>query len=329
MERRLLGLAAAIGLTVGIVLLPGTAGATLSGPAYSGDFPDPSVMPVTTASGTNYYAYSTNVPPTNIPTMNSTNPSTFSGPVKDALPNPKLPSWASSGVTTWAPSVVQKGPSSFLMYYTAHDKDHNTQCISVASASSPGGPFTDNSKRPLVCQWNTGSIDPDYFADISGTSYLIWKSDDNSIGSPVTHLWGQQLAPNGLSLLRSPVQLLTADESWQGGIIEGPALVLAGGAYYLFYGANSYSSSSSAIGYAICTKGPLAPCTEKSTNPWLQTNSVPGLVGPQGPSFFTDPSNVEHIAFDAWNGPVGYSNGGVRSMWTDTISFPSGKPTLG
>jgi beta-xylosidase len=216
------------------------------------------------------------------------------------------------------------------MYYSVHDINHNTQCISVASATSPSGPFVDKTRSPLVCQWKTdgGSIDPDFFVDNSGTPYLIWKSDDNSIGK-LTHLWGQQLAPNGLSLVGSPVTLLSADESWQGGIIEGPALVYAAGTYYLFYGANNYSSPSSAIGYATCS-GPLGPCTDQSTNPWLYTNYVPGLVGPQGPSFFTDASRAQHIAFDAWNGPVGYSNGGVRSMWTDTISFSAGQaPSLG
>jgi hypothetical protein len=38
---------------------------------------------------------------------------------------------------------------------------------------------------------------------------------------------------------------------------------------------------------------------------------------------------VLRMAYAAWTGGVGYSNGGVRSLWVDNLSFTSGRPVLG
>ena len=34
------------------------------------------------------------------------------------------------------------------------------------------------------------------------------------------------------------------------------------------------------------------------------------------------------LGFAAWNGAVGYPNGGVRALWTARLSFTNGKPML-
>ena len=343
MVRRALALAAlAVSvLIMPVVLFPGAAGASLPGPAYSNDFPDPSVL----LTGGTYHAYSTQVGFVDVPTITSPNLTTWSSPPTDALPT--LPSWASWG-STWAPSVMQVG-SSYLMYYTVRDTSAGRQCISVASATNPAGPFSDTSRGPLVCQLSRGgSIDPSPFRDVSGTSYLVWKSDDNSIGHP-THLWGQRLSSSGQSLVGRAVDLLDAGGSttnpptWEDWVIEGPSLVSAGGSYYLFYGGNHWDQTTSGIGYATC-KGPLGPCTKKTvTSPWWSSDpqqvGPAGPVGPQGPSFFTDANGKLDIAFDAWtcsptatgcqNGGAGYGNGYVRSLWLDTVTFANGAPIAG
>jgi hypothetical protein len=326
-------------LAMGLTLVASPTSASPSGPSYSGDFPDPSVLRV----GTTYHAYSTQVGFTNIPTMQS--PTLLPNWTTPTEALPKLPRWASWGYT-WAPSVLANG-SSYLMYYTVRDTRYTRQCISVATSTNPAGPFTDNSKGPLVCQLNNGgSIDPSAFVDASGVTYLLWKSDDNSIGHP-THLWGQRLTTNGRSLVGSPVDLLdaggstTSPPTWEDWVIEGPSLVLSGSTYYLFYGGNHWDQTTSGIGYATCN-GPLGPCTKKTvSSPWMATNpNVSGSpVGPQGPSFFTDAIGQQHIAFDAWTcsptstscqtGGAGYSNGYVRSLWLDTISFSNGVPVAG
>ena len=217
------------------------------------------------------------------------------------------------------------------MYYTVSDTGLAMQCISVATSSTPGGPFVDRSTGPLVCQTATGgSIDPNPFLDpVSGGLYLTWKSDDNSIGQK-THIWGQGVAPTGLTLAAgsSPSLLLTESASWQYPTVEGPTLIRNSGTYYLFYGANSYNSCHSGIGYAT-SASLLGGYTNRSRyGPWLGTTG--NTQGPQGPTVFKDATGATRMAFAAWSGPVGYQNGGARSLWIATLGFGrSGTPNLG
>lgn len=289
--------------------------------AYGGDFPDPFVL----RAGAVYYAYSTNVAGVNVPVMTSTDLVSWTS-ASEALP--PLPSWASPG-RTWAPAVLARG-GAYALYYTVTQTSTGRQCISVATASVAAGPFRDTSSGPLVCQLDRGgSIDPYVFTDSGGTSYVLWKSDDNALGRP-TSLWGRALAGTGVGFawFSSPVRLLSQTAAWQAPAIEGPAMVRSGSTYYLFYGANSWDSSTSGIGYATCSR-PLGPCVDRSTaGPWLASPPTGGPVGPQGPTIFTDTNGGLRLGFAAWNGAVGYENGGVRALWTARLSFVNGNPTL-
>ncbi len=324
----LLVLASALTLTLTAV----PAAALSTSPAYGGDFPDPFVLPV----GGTYWAYSTGSAGRNLQVMSSTDLHTWTAPTD---PMPVLPQWAGPGLT-WAPGVLQHG-STFLMYYTVHDAALGRQCISVATSPTPAGPFTDTSRGPLVCQPN-GSIDPDPFTDPrSGVSYLLWKSDDNSVGQ-VTHLWASRLARNGLSLSGGTALLLTETaSSWQVPAIEGPTVMLASGStYVLFYGAGPWDSAQAGVGYATCSApsttffgGLRWSCQDHSTAaPWLGTRTAGGTTvfsGPSGPTIFTDASGTLRLGYHAWTGTtVGYGNGGVRSLWIDALSVAGGTPVL-
>ena len=100
-------------------------------------------------------------------------------------------------------------------------------------------------------------------------------------------------------------------------------------AFYLFYGAGDWDSSSSAIGYATCAT-PLGPCTDRSTvGPWLASGPDGAApTGPQGPAVFVDGKGRIRLAFAAWNGPVGYPLG-ARALFTAPLSFANGRPALG
>ena len=291
------------------------AGALSTSPAFSGDFPDPFVLVV----GSTYWAYSTGSAGRNLQVMSSSDLTNWSAP---ADPLPTLPLWAQAGFT-WAPGVLA-GNGSYLMYYTVRDGTSGRQCISVASASQPAGPFTDSSTGPLVCQLsNQGSIDPSPLVTPTGT-YLLWKSDDNASGAP-THLWSQQLSADGRSLVGNRALLLTQDRSWQAPVVEGPSMVAVDRYYYLFYGAGDWNSSNAAIGYALCTS-PLGPCNNRSTSgPWLASRD--GAVGPSGPAVFSDVSGSTRLAYHAWTGAVGYP-GGERSLWIDALRFQGNRPVL-
>jgi len=284
-------------------------------PSYSGDFPDPDV--VWDSSTGLYWAYATQQLYTNIQVMSSPNLTTWS-PIQEALPT--LPSWATFG-DTWAPSVAKFG-TTWVMWYTARETSSGRQCLSVATAAAPGGPFTDSSAAPIICQLTIGgSIDSNIFLD--GTNaYLVWKSDGNALGQ-LTHLWAARLSSSGTTITSSPVEVLSEDAAWQAPAMEGPTMVLNGGVYYLFYGANNWDSSSAAIGYAKCST-PLGPCTDwTNVRPWLQSSG--SALGPSGPDVFTNAAGATELAYHAWDGCVGYPNCN-RALWITPLSFVAGVP---
>jgi hypothetical protein len=289
---------------------------TSTGLSYAFDFPDPFVLTV----GGEYYAFSTNSVAGNIQVIESSDLDTWTT-LGDALPT--VASWASSGAT-WGPSVLQVG-SSFVLYYSTTFGTSGDECISEALASQPQGPYVDSSTAPLECQVALGgSIDPSPVVAADGTPYLTWKSE-GAAGQPPT-VWSQQLTPTGTALVPgAPSTLLTPSQSWQGGIVEGPDMVLSGGRYLLLYSANNWQTADYAIGAASCT-GPLGPCTPIGTTPLLASGST--YLGPGGPSVFTDAHGVTWLAFHAWlPGKVGFPNN--RDLFLRQLSVVGGLPELG
>jgi hypothetical protein len=270
------------------------------GPVYPFDFPDPDVIDV---SGT-YYAYGTNSAGGNIQIIKSSDLSDWKT-VGDALP--KAASWASTGYT-WAPGVLRHRRR-FLLYYATDDRlsPGSKECISVATARRPGGPFIDSSNAPLVCQASLGgSIDPAPYTDATGKPYLTWKSN-GAAGQPAK-IWSEALSPSGTAMARrsSPTALLQPSQPWEGSVVEGPYMWTTGGSYYLFYSGNNWNSSAYAIGVAVC-RGPLGPCTKPLSGPLYA--STPDLAGPGGASVFADAQGNTWVAFHAWlPGAVGYPN---------------------
>ena len=85
----------------------------------------------------------------------------------------------------WAPEVARADDGRWLMYYTtpAPEDRGDIQCIGLAIADSPGGPYVDSSDQPLVCETDDGgSIDAHPFTAPDGKRYLYWKNDGNRIG---------------------------------------------------------------------------------------------------------------------------------------------------
>jgi len=130
-----------------------------------------------------------------------------------------------------------------------------------------------------------------------------------------------------VSRVGAPAQLLVADATWEGSVIEGPAMLRAGGNRYLFYGANAWDSSAAGIGFGTCA-GPLGPCTKVTrTGPWMGSHGQ--AVGPAGLTFFTDTAGALRIGYHAWSpGKVGYPAGGARSLWIDRLDIVGGQPVV-
>ena len=146
------------------------------------------------------------------------------------------------------------------MYYTVRDRAHRVQSISVATSAGPAGPFTDSSSGPLICQLERGgSIDPDPYLDpVTHDRYLLWKSEENSLGRP-TRIWAQQLGSDGLSLApgTSPSLVLGQSAAWQWPALEGPALTRHDGLYYLFYAILAIIAGSAIVAIGGSGIGPL------------------------------------------------------------------------
>ncbi len=294
---------------------------TSAGLVYPFDFPDPDVLLV----GDTYYAYGTNSVAGDIQIIDSTDLVHW-GVVGNALPT--LPGWAVPGAT-WAPGVVQVG-GTFDLYYAAKvaGPGGGEECISVATATVPEGPFTDSSTAPLECQPTLGgSIDPSPFVDTDGTLYLQWKSDGS--GDQPATIWSEALDAAGTAFAAgptaTPTALLVADQPWEAGVVEAPDLVHLEGRYLLFYSGNSWDGADYAVGVASCA-GPLGPCTEPSARPVLSAGA--GVDGPGGESVFTDTSGAAWIAFDAYvPGAVGYPNS--RDLYLRPLDPSGAVPVVG
>jgi len=290
-------------------------GQGLGGPVYPFDFPDPDIVRV----GASYFGYATNSATGNIQMIESADLVHWNV-LGDALPH--LGSWAKPDAT-WAPGVIALD-GGFVMYYTALDKTTGQHCISAATAAVPQGPFVDNSAAPVVCQTDQGgSIDPGPFTDASGTPYLVWRSQGAN-GHPAT-IWSQRLSADGLSVTAgSPSALLQPTQSWEGGVVEGPSMLVSNGHFELFFSANNWNTDRYAIGAVSC-QGPTGPCASSSPRPLI--GSQPSFTGPGGPSVFSDSGGTLWIAFHAWlPGAVGYPHS--RLLFLRPMTFDGGSPVV-
>jgi Glycosyl hydrolases family 43 len=292
-------------------------GGSAGGLVYPFDFPDPDVI----LAGSTYFAYATNSVAGNIQIIQSTNLTNWTS-VGNALPS--LPAWAAPDAT-WAPAVALIG-GVYVLYYAAlvAGPGGGEECISVATATQPQGPFNDSSTAPLECQPALGgSIDPSPFINTDGNVYLTWKSNGGT--GPAT-IWSEQLNPSGTSFLTgaSPTQLLTPDQSWEAGVIEAPDLVTSGGRTFLFYSGNNWNSANYAVGVATCA-GPLGPCADASAQPLLSGTSE--IEGPGGADVFTDGSGSYWIAFHGWTaGAVGFPNS--RDLYLRRLDLSGATPVI-
>jgi beta-xylosidase len=304
-------------------------------PVFREDFPDAFVL----LHGSEFIAYATNNGP-NVPMARSTDlvhwafVGDANGNKRDALP--KLGSWAKTGFT-WAPEVLQLG-GKYLLYYTASDARKNMQCIGVAVASDPMGPFVDSNPEPIVCQTSLGgSIDASPLRDSDGKLYLYFKNDGNRVHAR-TSLWGQPLAADGLSVTGQPVELLKDDQGWEARVVEAPTMVRSPAGYELFFSGGFFGwnpeeggLSPYAMGYASCS-GPLGPCAAAKDNPMLHSfndREAGCLSGPGHQSIFSVGQRT-FISFHGWQATSGCrKQDNRRYLYVAPLFWKDGKPQIG
>ncbi|WP_454051477.1 glycoside hydrolase family 43 protein [Cellulomonas sp. Marseille-Q8402] len=286
-------------------------------PVHDGDLPDPFVLRARDA----WYAYGTQGRYGTMPVLTSADLVTWEV-VGDGMPT--IASWAGAG-RHWAPEVVELG-GRFVAYYTAMDRETQDQCIGVAFADGPAGPFVDASPVPLVCEHDEGgSIDASPFVDVDGTPYLLWKNDGNHVG---VRSWirVRQLAPDGSALVGDPpADLLTHDQPWEGDLVEGPTVLVRDGRYHLLYSANDYGSADYGVGWAVADRL-TGPWTKPSAEPLMRSNDV--AAGPGHGSVVTTATGTWY-AHHAWPpDAVGATYPG-RQLWLTPLDLgPDGVPVL-
>lgn len=297
---------------------PDTAGApagTFTNPVLDRDFADPHVV----QDGDAFYAYATGSAGfSNIQVATSDDLVEWSAS-EDALP--ERPDWQpiQQGLT-WAPEVVEVD-GRWLMYYVARENATGVQCLALAVADDPAGPFEDTSTGPFVCQRELGgSIDAFAFQDADGTRWLFWKNDGNARGLD-TRMWVQRLSADGTRLEGAPVDTgLRQTRPWQGALVEAPTVVLHDGTYVLLYSANDYGSDAYAMGYATATSV-TGPYVDRSEQPWVDSEG--DAAGPGGQAV-VEVDGEQWLVYHAWqDGEEGYPEG-RRGMWLDRLTWAEG-----
>jgi beta-xylosidase len=290
------------------------ADAHAANPVIDDDFPDPDLLEVDGV----YYAYATNGNNRNVRVARSTDLVEW-----ETLPDafPTLPSWVIPG-KTWAPEVQQLGPERFVLYFTATNFRPTFQCIGVAVADSPEGPFEVVGDEMLLCpEGEGGAIDAATFQDADGTWHLLWKNDGNCCGLD-TWISRAPLTEDGTALAGEPVRMIQQDLPWEGDLVEAPTLLERDGTYTLLYSANSYGGGEYTTGFATAPSldGPWT----KNPEPLFSTAMFDGrYVGPGGQDVVVGPDGQDLLVFHSWYGQNTY-----RAMNVLPLGWEDGRPVV-
>jgi putative cell wall-binding protein len=288
-------------------------------PAWADEGPDPDIV----RFGSTWYAYTTGTTwGNNIGVLTSTRPDTgwrtTTGRPYGSTALAGIPSWQRPDAQ-WAPGVFAYG-GHYVMFYAAQLRSTGQFCISVATATTPAGPFVDRTTAPVICQGSLGgSIDPQPFVDADGVAWLHWKNNDGS-STAVSRVWAVRLKADGVNL-DGPVREVLAKDTqrfpWQT-TVDNPQMVLAGGVYYLFFTGGNWEGASYATGVATC-QGPVGPCT---TFPNPITTSYGNVQGPGGGTAARDAAGAWWLSYHGWDkGCTSYACGGHRRLYVAPLTF--------
>lgn len=290
-------------------------------PVINSNFADPDILRV----GGVYHAYATNSDGQNIQHEVSRDLLHWTKR-PDALPT--LGAWTgpcsftpggASDHCVWAPDVSAV-PRGYAMYYTARDASAPRQCIGMAFATSPNGPFLPVGTDPLVCPDGArgtaslgGAIDPSTYTE-NGHRYLLWKADGNCCALPAS-IYLQPLSNDGRTITGPPVKLISNDQAFEGAVVEAPSLVRHAGTYYLFFSANDFGGGNYRTGYATATSitGPYV----QSKTELMTTDLFHGtVIGPGGADVFTTKNGKPAIIFHGWDPTYSY-----RAMYESGLTW--------
>ena len=201
----------------------------------------------------------------------------------------RLPRWARQTGGVWAPDLAYIDRR-WVLYFAAPVRGlgGSARCIGVATSPSAYGPFRPSDRRPLVCQKGVrapraydmaaphglrhrGVIDPSYFRDRSGRSYLLYKT----AGEPST-IRIVPLAHGGLARRR---HTHSHELVRSRGTIENPTVIRTGRRYFLLTSEGSWST----CGYReTWRESRNLRSWPHAGHPLMTQRSMRGVCGPGG-----------------------------------------------
>ena len=282
-------------------------GGLYQNPVISSNCPDPGVL----RDGAQYVLSCTSAGAANAFPVSTSTDLVHWLKVGSIFPAASKPKWATNDF--WAPEIHRVG-THYVAYFTARHTDGKLS-IGAATAPSATGPFEDLG-QPLVHDAAMGVIDATEFASSDGTPYLVWKEDGNAVGKH-TPIYGQPLSTDGTVLTGTRQTLITNDLPWEGGVVEGPWIVLHGGKYFLFYSGASFADGSYAVGVARASN-PLGPY-EKAGPPIVKTNTK--WVGPGHCSVLDTPAGDTYMVYHAWLTGHVHGPGDARVTLVDAVHW--------
>ncbi len=234
----------------------------------------------------------------------------------EVLPAANFPRWVDvKHPQVWAPEVYQIAGRYVLYFNARHSVFQRTetppdgprvmqrQCLGVAVADTPRGPFR-GIDAPLVCaEFAEGAIDANVLKE-GDQLYLYYKQDSNCC-SERSAIHVQGLSSDGLATVGSPVQLLANMDSpgkqddWEWRVVEAPTMVKRAGRYFLFYSGNFFGNKNYSVAYLKCAS-PRGPCDDPGENPILWSHKETLLLGP-GHQAILDHQGRTYAFFHGWN----------------------------
>lgn len=213
--------------------------------------------------------------------------------------------WASES-NRWAPENYQSGNLNYAFFSDSQNGGaHRIGWAASDSGVVKGAYDTYSNSYMQLGGAAGGDIDQHIFADDNGKTYMVWKTDDNAVGSLTTRIFMQEIVfgNNSVSQVGAPTTVMDSTGLWWadswvdgGSLIEGPEIVKHNGWYYLFFASGKYCQDSYAEGVARSTNiwGPYDKLEVPVLSTGIVGNAAGGkLVGPGHASIVADHENKD------------------------------------
>ena len=250
--------------------------ATFDNPVIKRNCPDPTILDNRSRDGF-FYVYSTRLRVDDkvyqIPIYRSTDLVSWEF-VGAAFTEESKPSWEPKGAL-WAPDINYIDGRYVLYYAMGVWGNHDASASGVAVSDSPTGPFKDLGM--IVSMENTGvgnSIDPNFFEDNDGRTYLYWGSLSHATDQEMGRKSGihvAELTDDGLSLKPGTEIVKIAGDR-----MEGTYVCRRGKYYYLFASEGSCCEGAKSTYHVIVGR------SESPWGPFVSQSGMSMITGDEG-----------------------------------------------